>query len=67
MAGISIWQLLIVLVIILLLFGSKNLKNLGSDLGSALKGFKKATSDEPVVEEKEKDEATQSKITREKV
>jgi len=67
MAGISIWQLLIVLVIILLLFGSKNLKNLGSDLGSALKGFKKAVNDDPVVEEKQKDEATQSKITQEKV
>ena len=39
--GISIWQLLIVLVIIVLLFGTKKLKNIGSDLGGALKGFKK--------------------------
>lgn len=40
--GISIWQLLIILAIVLLLFGTKRLKNLGSDLGGALKGFKSA-------------------------
>ncbi len=44
--GISIWQLLIVLVIVLLLFGTKRLRNLGSDLGAAFKGFKKAMSEE---------------------
>lgn len=38
--GISIWQLLIVLIIVVLLFGTKKLKNLGSDLGAAIKGFK---------------------------
>lgn len=43
--GISIWQLLIVLVIVLLLFGTKKLKNLGSDLGGAVKGFKSAMTD----------------------
>lgn len=43
--GISMWQLLIVLAIIVLLFGTKKLKNLGGDLGSAVKGFKKAMSD----------------------
>ena len=43
--GISIWQLLIVLAIVILLFGTKRLKNIGSDLGSALKGFKKAVDD----------------------
>ena len=46
LSGIGIWQLLIVLVIVLLLFGTKRLKGLGGDLGSALKGFKKAMSDE---------------------
>ena len=40
--GISIWQLLIVLVIVLLLFGTKKLRSLGSDLGGAVKGFKGA-------------------------
>ncbi|WP_440903493.1 Sec-independent protein translocase subunit TatA [Catenovulum sp. SX2] len=40
LGGISIWQLLIVLIIVVLLFGTKKLKNLGSDLGAAIKGFK---------------------------
>ncbi len=44
--GISIWQLLIVLAIVLVLFGTKRLRNLGGDLGSAVKGFKKAMGDE---------------------
>jgi sec-independent protein translocase protein TatA len=44
--GISIWQLLIILAIVLVLFGTKRLKNIGSDLGGAVKGFKKAVSDE---------------------
>tara|TARA_B100000676_G_C17732465_1_gene657093 strand:+ start:501 stop:752 length:252 start_codon:yes stop_codon:yes gene_type:complete len=43
--GISIWQLLIVLVIVLLLFGTKKLRNLGSDLGGAVKGFKSSVKD----------------------
>lgn len=43
--GIGIWQLLIVLVIILLVFGTKKLKNLGTDLGGAIKGFKSAMDD----------------------
>ncbi|WP_026376442.1 twin-arginine translocase TatA/TatE family subunit [Aestuariibacter salexigens] len=45
MGGISIWQLLIIFAIILLLFGTKKLRSLGTDLGSAVKGFKKAVSD----------------------
>ncbi len=52
--GPSIWQLLIVLVIILLLFGTKKLKNLGSDVGGAIRGFKKAVKDG----EKNKEETT---------
>lgn len=42
MGGISIWQLLIILVIVLLLFGTKRLKSIGSDLGNAVKGFRSA-------------------------
>ena len=45
MGGISIWQLLIIFVIVVLLFGTKKLRTLGGDLGSAVKGFKKAVSD----------------------
>lgn len=41
----SIWQILIVLVIVLLLFGTKRLRNVGSDLGAAIKGFRKGMSD----------------------
>ncbi|MDH5473445.1 MAG: Sec-independent protein translocase subunit TatA [Gammaproteobacteria bacterium] len=40
--GISIWQLVIVLGIVILLFGTKKLRNLGGDLGSAINSFKKA-------------------------
>lgn len=46
LGGINIWQLLIILVIVLLLFGTKRLRGLGGDLGSAIKGFKKAMTDE---------------------
>lgn len=46
MGGISIWQLLIIAVIILLLFGSKKLRGLGGDLGAALRGFKKEMHDD---------------------
>jgi len=51
MGGIGIWQLLIVAVIIVLLFGTKKLRNLGSDLGSAVKGFKSAVTDETAKKE----------------
>jgi sec-independent protein translocase protein TatA len=40
--GISIWQLLIILAIVLVLFGAKRLRGIGSDLGGAIKGFKQA-------------------------
>ena len=40
--GPSIWQLLIILAIVLLLFGAKRLKNIGSDLGGAIKGFRQS-------------------------
>lgn len=44
--GIGIWQLVIILLIVLLLFGAKRVRNIGSDLGSAVKGFKSAVKDE---------------------
>ena len=44
--GISIWQILIVLLVIVVLFGGKKIRSLGSDLGEGLKGFKKAIKDE---------------------
>ena len=45
MMGISIWQLLIVLLIVVMLFGTKRLRGLGSDLGGAISGFRKSMSD----------------------
>lgn len=42
LGGISIWQLLIILLILIMLFGTKRLKGLGSDLGDAIKGFRKS-------------------------
>ncbi|MFQ5549197.1 MAG: twin-arginine translocase TatA/TatE family subunit [Woeseia sp.] len=44
-ANVSIWQLLIVLVIVIAIFGTKRLKSLGSDLGSAVKGFRSAMNE----------------------
>ena len=44
--GISIWQLLIILAIVLLLFGAKRLRNIGGDLGAAVKGFKSSMKEE---------------------
>jgi len=46
LGGISIWQLLIVLVIVALIFGTKRLRGIGGDLGGAVKGFKKAINDD---------------------
>jgi len=43
--GISIWQLLIILVIVVLLFGTKKLRGMGGDLGSAIKSFRKSVKD----------------------
>ena len=52
--GISVTQLLILLVIVALVFGTKRLRNIGSDLGSAVKGFRKGIEDEPEDQDPEK-------------
>lgn len=59
--GISIWQLLIILAIVLVLFGAKRLKNVGSDLGGAIKGFKSAVKDE---EEKKETDTAEKKLEK---
>ena len=51
--GISGWQLLILLLIVVLVFGTKRLRNIGSDLGSAVKGFRKGMEEEPESSEPE--------------
>ena len=43
--GISMWQLLILLLIVVLVFGTKRLRNMGGDLGTAIKGFRKGMED----------------------
>lgn len=43
--GISIWQILIILLIVILLFGTKKLRNVGGDLGAAIKNFKKSVKE----------------------
>ena len=53
--GISVWQLLIVLAIVIMLFGTKRLRTLGSDLGSAVKGFRKSMSDDAAGENSAED------------
>ncbi|GAK16253.1 LOW QUALITY PROTEIN: twin-arginine translocation protein TatA [Vibrio sp. JCM 19053] len=56
MGGISVWQLLIIAVIVVLLFGTKKLRGIGGDLGGAVKGFKKSMSeDEPAKNDKDAD------------
>ncbi|MGB3724576.1 MAG: twin-arginine translocase TatA/TatE family subunit [Glaciecola sp.] len=54
MGGINIWSIVVILVLVVLLFGTSKLRNVGSDLGSALKGFKKAMADD---DEKPKQDA----------
>ncbi len=70
--GISIWQLLIVLALVILIFGTKKLRNLGGDIGSAVKSFKTAVKDgesEPAMKkqiENEEGETLDAEVTREK-
>ncbi|MCV9877897.1 Sec-independent protein translocase subunit TatA [Brenneria izbisi] len=49
MEGISIAKLLVIVALIVLLFGTNKLRSLGGDLGAAIKGFKKAMSDDQAV------------------
>jgi sec-independent protein translocase protein TatA len=58
LSGISIWQLLIVLAIVVMLFGTKRLRTLGGDLGSMIKGFKNSMNSEDA--KKDEEEAQQN-------
>jgi len=70
----SIWQLLIVLAIVILLFGTKRLRNIGSDLGSAIKNFRSSVKEGEQPAEKEGEKLAEKKegsviegeVTREK-
>lgn len=57
--GISPWSLLIILVIILLLFGTKRLRNMGTDLGETFKNFKKSVKEDEPETDKPQEQVTQ--------
>ncbi len=57
MGGFGIWELLIILVIVALLFGTKKLRSMGGDLGDAVKGFRSAVKDSDEEQISEKPEA----------
>ena len=68
--GISIWSLLLILAIVILLFGTKKLRNVGGDLGGAIKNFKKSVKDEEVAQDKDdsskEGQVIEGKVTEEK-
>lgn len=67
LSGISIWQLLIVLAIVVMLFGTKRLRTLGGDLGSMIKGFKNSmSSDDAKNDEDDVRKAAEQKIIDQK-
>ncbi|MDD4964896.1 MAG: Sec-independent protein translocase subunit TatA [Gallionella sp.] len=65
MGSLSIWHWLIVLVVIVLVFGTKKLRNVGSDLGGAVKGFKEGmrSDDEPAKQLKEDGSAIEGEVS----
>ncbi len=64
MGGLSIWHWLIVLLVVVLIFGTKKLRNMGSDLGGAVKGFKEGmkSDDEPVKQLKEDGQTIEGEV-----
>ena len=68
--GISIWSLLLILAIVILLFGTKKLRNVGGDLGGAIKNFKKSVKEEEVAADKAdssgEGQVIEGKVTEEK-
>ncbi len=62
MGGISVWQLLILLVIVLVIFGTKRLRNAGSDLGGAIKGFREGMAGKEDEEEQPSEQLKADKL-----
>lgn len=58
MGSFSLWHWLIVLLIVVLIFGTKKLRNMGSDVGGAVNEFKKAMKDEQITDTKKDDVGT---------
>ena len=66
MFGLSIWELLIILAIVILVFGPSRLKTIGSDLGNAIKGFRTAIKEEPAEKVTDDSNASESTTTADK-
>jgi sec-independent protein translocase protein TatA len=68
MGGLSIWHWLIVLLVVVLIFGTKKLRNMGSDLGGAVKGFKEGmrTDDEAAKQIKEGGQVIEGEVKNKK-
>ena len=64
MGGIGIWQLVIILLIVILVFGAKKIRNIGGDVGSAIKNFKQAVKED---EDDGEDEAKRVEAKSEKI
>lgn len=64
MGSFSIWHWLIVLLVVVMIFGTKKLRNMGSDLGGAVKGFKEGmkAGDEPAKQLKEDDQTVEGEV-----
>lgn len=63
MGAFSVWHWLIVLLIVVLIFGTKKLKNIGQDLGGAVKGFKDGLQDSTATAEEKKSDVAQPQVT----
>ncbi len=66
LGGISIWQLLIILAIVIMIFGTKRLKGIGGDLGNAIKSFRKAVNEDEQKDDKEADSSEAQRLDQEK-
>ena len=62
--GISVWQLLIILLIIVLIFGTKKLRTIGRDMGGAVKGFRDAMEDRDDKQDKQPQELEHAEANR---
>lgn len=66
LGGISIWQLLIILLIVIMIFGTKKLRNMGGDLGGAVRSFKKAMGEDGKVDETDESKPIQHQKAEDK-
>lgn len=62
--GASIWQLLIILAIVLVLFGAKRLRSLGTDLGASIKGFREAMKDDVAADRTQPSTSTTARLLK---